>query len=78
MNLTIGFVVEPAIVMASPIFAIKIAGIQHIAIITRVTSAFIFLFMPVFFQNSSSTVSFAGSTTNGEAVNTAKKRAKFP
>ncbi len=44
----------------------------------KVTKALIFLFIPVYFQISSSTVSLAGNTQRGDAVNTAKKRAKFP
>ena len=73
-----GLEVEPAIVIASPMSAMNMPGTQHTAIILRVTKAFIFLLMPVFFQKSSSTVSFAGRTTRGDAVRTAKKRAKFP
>lgn len=70
--------VQPAIVIASPMSATKIAGSQQIATTPKVTSILIFLFMPVFFQNSSSIVSLAGKTHSGEAVKTAKNSEKLP
>ncbi len=65
-------------VMASPMSARKIAGTQHTEITAKVTSMLIFLFMPVFFQKSSSTVSLAGNTQSGDEARTAKNSAKLP
>lgn len=65
-------------VIASPIAGINKANKKHIATKARVTKALILLFIPVFFQNNSSTVSFAGNTHKGDAVSTAKNKAKFP
>ena len=78
MNPTTGLKVLPARVIASPISAMNIAGMKQIKIIPSATKTFYFLDMPLSFQNNSSTVSLVGKTHSGEAVNTAKNKAKLP
>jgi hypothetical protein len=51
---------------------------KHTKTRAKVTKALIFLFNPYSFQNSSSTVSFAGNTQRGAAVITAKNKVNYP
>lgn len=69
---------HPAIVMASLIYLNETANAKHTVTKTNVTIAFILVLIPYFFQNNSSTVSLAGKTHKGAAVNIAKNNAKFP
>ena len=70
--------VAPAKVMASPILSIKIERRKHKNTRANVTKALTFVFIPDSLKKSSSTVSLAGNTHNGAAVNTAKNNANYP
>ena len=73
-----GLVVEPAIVIASPIEGINKPNKKQTATTPNATITLILALIPYSFQNNSSTVSLAGKTHNGEAESTAKNSAKLP
>jgi hypothetical protein len=78
MSHTRGLVVDPAIVIASPMEGTHRANRQHTATISNVTMRLIFLLGNLFAPKSSSNESLAGRTHNGVAVMAAKSIVKFP
>lgn len=77
MKPTHGLIVEPVIVMASPMPGINKASKQQQETIAREIKKFCLEDMPSDFQKSSSTVSLAGKTQIGAAAKTANKMPKL-
>ncbi len=74
---TKGLIVEPVIVIASPMPGIKRPIRQQQETIAREVKKFYLGVIPYSFQKSSSTVSLAGKTQIGAAAKTANRIPKF-
>jgi len=78
MNPITGLMVQPTSVRAAPMLGITTAIPKLIRVRIKVQKMFCLEDMPFYLYNSSSIVSFEGSTQSGAAQITANRSEKFP